>query len=95
VLSIPSMMPNPKVVFIVVGTLAAAVLVYVGTLSACALLGMKPDPKVIEYLKDIGLLCAGAISGILSRTGQAEKPVETKSVNTAQDPVITAEVAKP
>ena len=83
------MNPNPRVVFLVVGTLALAVLIYCITLSACALLGIKPDTKVIEYLKDIGLLCAGAIAGILSRTGNQTGTPQVEVINTPTNPVET------
>lgn len=78
------MIPNQKVVLIVVGTLAWAVIAYVITLATCSIMGYKPDPKVLEYLKDIGLLCAGAISGILSRTSTPQTgPVEPIPVTNA------------
>ena len=88
------MSPNPRVVYIVVGTLAFMVALYGVTLAIAALGGSKPDPKVLEYLKDIGLLCAGAISGILSRTSQAQPgdaPINTVVTNTPTNPVNTTE----
>lgn len=84
------MQPNPKIVFMVVGTLAMAVVIYCGTLSFCAIMGIEPSPKVLEYLKDIGLLCAGAISGILSRTGatpDASNPQPVTIQQPANNPV--------
>lgn len=71
------MTPNPKVVYLVVGTLAFVLVAYAATLSICALIGIAPNEKVLDYLKDLGIFASGALASLLARTGSApEQPTE-------------------
>lgn len=89
------MTPNPRVVYIVVGTLAFALIAYAFTLAICALRGVTPPDDVLAAFKDLGIFASGALASLLSRTGQTpEAPIPTTIVNKETDSVPTHEATK-
>lgn len=92
-------LPTRPVVYIVVGTLSFTVVTYVSTLAICAWMGLHPDPKVLEYLKDVGLLAAGGLGTILAQTknqpGDMGIPINATVTNSSENPVNVTEQPNP
>jgi len=63
------MKPNKAVVYMVVGTMAFAVVVYVLVLGACAYYLKEPPDKILTAFKDLAIFASGALAALLSRTG--------------------------
>ena len=84
------MRPNKAVVYMVVGTLAFAVICYALTLTHCAVYRMTPPEDVLTAFKDLAIFASGALAALLARTGsQPDEPSETKIVNKSDEPVPT------
>lgn len=77
------------IVTLVVGTLAAVVVLYMVTLMTCAICGIVPPDAIPADMKELGLVALGALSSLLAKT--SETPQETKIVNTPEQPVPTVE----
>jgi len=75
------MKPNKAVVYMVVGTLAFAVLLYAGTLTFCSTRNVQPPDAILTAFKDLAIFASGALAALLARTGNAsDSPTETKIV---------------
>ena len=71
-------MKRPWIVTMVVGTLAVIALTYAGTLAVCALEGIEPPAKVLDYLKDAGIYALGALTSLLVKTSDASAAAAAK-----------------
>jgi len=86
---------NPRsIVLIVVLTLAALCIVYMGTLAVCILRGLTPDEKVLLQFVAGGTYVLGVLSGMLinPRGPSPGTTTETKeiAVTTTSSPPVTA-----
>ncbi len=59
---------NPKIVFIVVVSLAIMALMYVGCLAACVVFNISAQPEIVQSFQAAGIFVLGALSGILAST---------------------------
>lgn len=86
------MTPNPRVVYLVVGTLALAVVFYAITLTLCALSAIEPTADVLTAFKDLAIFASGALAALLARTGTVpEKVAPTEVVAPAGQPLPVQE----
>lgn len=82
------MIPNPKVVFIVVLSLAGSL--FCGMLATYLLILARVDAALIAIMSGFTGTALGGLLSILNRTGgTSEQPLEVKQVNTPQDPAET------
>ena len=80
------MKPNKAVVYMVVGTLAFAVIAYVAMLYSCAVQMFKPDEDILTAFKDLAIFASGALAALLSRTGSTPESQDVTVVNPPSNP---------
>lgn len=90
------MRPNKAVVYMVVGTLAFAVIMYVFTLWQCSTKATEPPDKILTAFKDLAIFASGALAALLSRTGSmpdpiTEQPPKVEVTNKPNNPIPTIE----
>lgn len=89
-------MKREWIVTMVVATLSAVSLIYVGTLALCALRGIAPPEAVYTGLKEIALVALGSLSSLLVQTrSEPSGPTETKIVNKPSQPIPTTDTDVP
>lgn len=76
------------IVYIVVGSIAFVFTGYFVALCALSLLNISPDPKLLEYMKDLGLFAAGAMTTILSQTRNHLTDEEVKDAGLTPKPAL-------
>ena len=86
------MKPNKAVVYMVVGTLAFAVILYAVTLTLCAYHATTPPEDVLTAFKDLAIFASGALAALLARTGShPEEPQDVNVINKPNEPVPTTD----
>lgn len=78
-----TMSTAPKIIFIVVCTIAMMAITYVGTMAYMVITNGIPDPDVLSMFKDAGIYVLGALTGILVNTRSAP-PSEQPSTEVKQ-----------
>lgn len=79
-----------EAVRVVVWSLAGVLTLYMVALSICAVFSIEPSEKVLNALKDVGLVAAGALTGLLARTSHTDATQDVNVVNPPSEPVPTA-----
>lgn len=86
------MTTNPKLIYVVVGSIAGLASIYVLTMAVCIVLKIEPTGSVIQAFNHSGDILLGALIGVLVNTrSQPAEPTETKIVNPPNQPIPTTE----
>lgn len=70
----------PAPIFIVTLSVSAVSLIFVLALAYCAVAGVSPDERVLEALKNIGLVAFGSLASLL--TSVRTQPADTSTTTT-------------